>query len=412
MRAERLWEVALFAMFLGGCASAAQPIAPAAPPPPDVALQAELAEKNEEVDSLRAEIDRLRQRETDLTTELKQALRSTPGKTISDRPAADAEAVSEATIRELQDALNRERAHRQQLEEQLARLKRETSSPPIPLAAAPAPASPTTADAEPPSPIAAIPAPPRPIVEIIVPPELKAAPPPTDEPAKATAGEPKPPPALASAPPEAPLEPEAPLAPEPPPPGREAPPPSKVETQEIAALRARAVDQETRHQEAMSSLARVLDADRRRQEDLEAELVALRSGAPGTEGAVAADSTELNHLRTRLEEERRRNAELTAKLKLASRVTDLVFRMQNQDQQAPAYPPRTELSQTEPGANAPDQPYVDPRGNVNQPIAPEVPEVDGAGAAAVPEVGGPDSVEIPPVFENQGPDVVEEVTQD
>jgi hypothetical protein len=182
----------------------------------------------------------------------------------------------------------------------------------------------------------------------------------------------------------------------------------------VAALRERGIEQETRHQEAMTGLARVLDADRRRQEDLEAQIVSLRGGAPGTEGAVAADTNEVHHLRTRLQEERRRNAELTAKLKLASRVTDLVFRMQNQGgSQAvpPVVPPPPRVSQRDPGPNAPDQPYIDRRGEVNQPAAPREPAVappDAVEEAVEPEVP---HVEVPPMFP-RGEVETEEVTQD
>jgi hypothetical protein len=196
--------------------------------------------------------------------------------------------------------------------------------------------------------------------------------------------------------------------------------PSSDVAAEVAALRTRGIEQETQHQDAMASLAQVLDADRKRQEDLEAQIIALRTGAPGTEGAVAADSNEVRHLQNRLEEERRKNAELTAKLKLAGRVTDLVFRMQNQanpQAAAPANPRFPQVSQQDDrgpgglrGPNAPNQPYINEEGNVNQPSGPRVPNVRPRGA------GNPDQAEVPqveqpPVFPD-GPVQTEETTQD
>ena len=336
------FRLALAALLFAGCAAQSSQ-----PPVPllvidgtaggeTAALEAELNERNREVEDLKAEIDHLRLREEDLTERLKVALRRSPGKTLSDTPRETAGAPSsDETIKQLQERLRGERAKRQQLESQLAQLRVETSSPPIPEAR----------PIQPPSEAA------KPSADATVPPPLVPL-----EVVDLTQEEP------AAAPP---------------------PPPStldQLQDGEVAALRTRGIEQETRHQEAIASLARILDADRRRQEDLEAQIAALSSGAPGTAGALAADSNELAHLRGRLEEERRRNAELMAKLKLAGRVTDLVFRMQQQPAPAaPAAPAYPRYSQEDlfGNPNAPDQPYTDDEGNVHQPIAPEVPDVRG-----------------------------------
>lgn len=406
MRANQLIAVPFWAgaaLITGACtpASSRPPVEivviEAGPEGDAAALRAELGERSREVEDLKAEIDHLRLREEDLTERLRQALRRSPGRTISDRPLETEGAASEATIRDLQATLRDERAKRQKLETQLAQLRIETSTPPLP-------------DARP----LAVPEPeieaPEPVVEASLPPP--AAPLEEDvleEVVSEEPAEPAPPLQVAAVSP--------PPYPAPEPRASSALPPGAGLTVEIEALRMRGIEQETRHQEAIANLARVLDADRRRQEDLEAQLAALSSGAPGTEGALAADSNELSHLRGRLEEERRRNAELTAKLKLAGRVTDLVFRMQQQPQAAPAQAPppaypRYSQQDLFPDPNAADQPYIDREGNVNQPIAPEVPAVEapeGVGEVGQPSVPG---VEQPGVFGDRGPVVVEEVTQD
>jgi hypothetical protein len=363
------------------------------------ALEAALTAQTKEVADLNGEIDRLRQREDELTQRLKQALRSRPGKTISDRPkAGEAAPAPEATIKQLQDELRNERQRRVQLEQQLNQMRVETSKPPLPVTAGVEPAKPI--------PPALLPPAAQPIAETSLP-EEEIAPPPAPVVHAA--------PQIETAPPQV----------EAPPPAHEVtramPLPSGDEAAEIASLRTRGVEQESKHQEAMASLSQVLDADRRRQEDLEAQIVALRTGAPGTEGAVSGDSNEVHHLRSRLEEERRKNAELMAKLKLAGRVTDLVFRMQNQGAPAPAsqppLPPRShfpQVSQTGPdgpGPNSPHQPYTNDEGEVNQPIVPRSRDVEAPDEIDGPEQNEVPQAEVPPVFDD-GPNVVEETTQD
>lgn len=399
--------VCLAAPFFGGCAArkgqaGADTMASTSTEVGENAtLQAELGQRNQEVTDMRAEIAQLRQHEDDLTQRLKQALRNSPGKTISDHPqrGEPAQPAQEASIKELQDELRRERQKRMQLEQQLARLKAETSSPPFPAAAAVPAAKPVEPVAESHPAEVALPVP-KPLAESDL-----ASEPPAPAPLHVEA----PPPHVEAPPAQI----------EPPPPrhdlARDAVPSSDVAA-EVAALRTRGIEQESQHQEAMASLSQVLDADRKRQEDLEAQIIALRTGAPGTEGAVAADSNEVRHLQTRLEEERHKNAELTAKLKLAGRVTDLVFRMQNQANPQAAPPRNPQVSQQDnfgpagPGPNAPNQPYTNEEGNVHQPSGPRVPNVRPRDA------GNPDQAEVPqieqpPVFPD-GPVQTEETTQD
>lgn len=76
----------------------------------------------------------------------------------------------------------------------------------------------------------------------------------------------------------------------------------------------------------ISSLNANLAASQQRAQQLETELVAARQGGPESGTLRDENST----LRSRLEEERRRTQDLEAKLRVASRVTELIFRMQTQ----------------------------------------------------------------------------------
>jgi len=101
-------------------------------------------------------------------------------------------------------------------------------------------------------------------------------------------------------------------------------------------------------QTLMDSLNRSLAASEGRVAELEQQLSAVRAegsearskskGAPGVDlGSIRAENSAL---RARLDEEHRRTEELTAKLKLVTRVTDLIFKMRAQ--QVPAPRSRTE----------------------------------------------------------------------
>jgi septal ring factor EnvC (AmiA/AmiB activator) len=82
----------------------------------------------------------------------------------------------------------------------------------------------------------------------------------------------------------------------------------------------------------IASLNRNLAASQQRAQALEEQLSAARQSA-GDSGTLREEN---NSLRGRLDEERRRTQELEAKLRVASRVTELIFRMQSQQGSAPA----------------------------------------------------------------------------
>lgn len=118
---------------------------------------------------------------------------------------------------------------------------------------------------------------------------------------------------------------------------------------EAAALRARLIDFESQQQEVMSSMARALQASTRREEALSARVtqdakgvvaVAEQGGGPADSSPCVevASATESDRLRALLDEERRENARLHAKLKLASRATDLIFRLRSQQPETSAGP--------------------------------------------------------------------------
>jgi chromosome segregation ATPase len=85
-----------------------------------------------------------------------------------------------------------------------------------------------------------------------------------------------------------------------------------------------------RQRRVLASIEQDLAASKQR----EAALRQTLESAQGAAGVPLADTvsglrTENSALQLRLDEEHRRNAELHAKLQLAQRVTDLIFRMQN-----------------------------------------------------------------------------------
>ncbi len=104
----------------------------------------------------------------------------------------------------------------------------------------------------------------------------------------------------------------------------------------------------------MESFNRSLAASQQRTADLERQLAASQAAAaaaaagaaanpaPGqpvpvaapSEGETASVRAENSALRARLDEEHRRTEELAAKLRVATRVTDLIFKMQAQQAQA------------------------------------------------------------------------------
>ena len=93
---------------------------------------------------------------------------------------------------------------------------------------------------------------------------------------------------------------------------------------------------------AMDNLKQSLDASQHRVAELETQLTAARAGtaaatsaAPPADGEVASMRAENASLRAQLDEEHQQTEALTRKLKVASRVTDLIFKMQAQ-QAAPS----------------------------------------------------------------------------
>ncbi len=112
-----------------------------------------------------------------------------------------------------------------------------------------------------------------------------------------------------------------------------------------ADLRARADRLEAERQQAVDGFNRSLAASQQRIAELEAELATAgaaaspagggESGATG-EQEMASVRAENSALRARLDEEHQRTEELASKLKLATRVTDLIFKMQAQQAAPPA----------------------------------------------------------------------------
>lgn len=119
---------------------------------------------------------------------------------------------------------------------------------------------------------------------------------------------------------------------------------------ESAELRARLELLQAEQQAAVDSFNRSLGASQGRVADLEQQLAAARATVSAASWAAASDAAsngdgasiraENAALRTRLDEEHHRTEELAKKLKLAARVTDLIFKMQAQAQPAPRGQPQ------------------------------------------------------------------------
>jgi hypothetical protein len=99
-----------------------------------------------------------------------------------------------------------------------------------------------------------------------------------------------------------------------------------------AELRARLEKLEAEKQALVDSFNRSLAASQQRTAELEQQLQAA-AGRGAATGEVATVQAENAALRTRLDEEHRRTEALAAKLQLATRVTDLIFKMQAQQAQ-------------------------------------------------------------------------------
>jgi chromosome segregation ATPase len=93
--------------------------------------------------------------------------------------------------------------------------------------------------------------------------------------------------------------------------------------EELAAL-------EARQRRVLASIERDLLLSRQRESELRDALEASQGpGAPGLATTVAGLRAENDALQARLEDEHRRNRELSAKLTLATRVTELIFKMRS-----------------------------------------------------------------------------------
>ena len=271
-------------------------------------LQRALDDSAKTIAKLQTEIGQLRTREEELTNSLKEAIRERTGQPPLPRSATMAPMPDSAEVAAMKKDLEQERKRRMDLEQQLARLKSETASPAF---------ADTSAQAR----------------EIG---ELRNALANEREAHKKLLNEVT---ALREKSKQVSLN-EAPKG--------------GGGTSESHALRTRLIDLEKRHQEVMTSMARTVAADRKREDELMAELAkaqeqaaAAQAGkvqtvaATTTDGHPGAVEQENVRLRSLLEEEKHRNARLAAKVKLAGRVTDLIFKMQNQPAQevAPAAPP-------------------------------------------------------------------------
>lgn len=306
------WAVCLaMALAGGGCAERV-----AQPGPSDGVVDAysadpsegqiQLAEQTETIAELRAAVARLEEREHALTDSLKQAIRERTGQAPPQRVetggAGEAQAALAAELTAMKQELAAERQRRSDVEAELARLKSETSGSAFSRGA--------------------------PSDEV---PHLR------DELDRERAKHQQ---LLAEL---RALQEDSPLAKHPR--GLDA----GGASADVRALRARLLDLETRHQEVMSSVARTVAADRKREQELLAQLAAARDTArPPAPQVVAAPAPpdadlrqakeENERLRAMLEDERERNARLAAKLKLAGRVTDLIFKMKQQAGEPPPAP--------------------------------------------------------------------------
>ena len=108
-------------------------------------------------------------------------------------------------------------------------------------------------------------------------------------------------------------------------------------------LRARLRELEEEKQNITQSFNRSLAESEQRTAELERQLAVARSAptanAP-SESEISAVRAENDTLRSQLDAEHRRTEELAAKLRIAMRVTDLIFKMQGQQIQPPAGPQR------------------------------------------------------------------------
>ena len=124
-------------------------------------------------------------------------------------------------------------------------------------------------------------------------------------------------------------------------------PAAQASAAESADLRVRLQHLQEERDSIVESLNNNLMRSQRRVTELEQQLGVARAATTHAEAAAAANglSAENVALRAQLDEERRRTQDLTAKLKLAARVNDLIFKIQAQ--QAEAKAARTKRTRTD-----------------------------------------------------------------
>ena len=266
-------------------------------------LEARLADRDREVASVRAEVEKQRAREQQASRALEELQRVTQTHTAEattspadDLPAAGTSPAAAATAAEaaasvsgedpqiiasLRAHLEQERAKRRQLESDLVSLQQET-------AAGPFENGPTRALREARDEIAKL--------KVTLEAERRAR----ENLARRYAALEEKVRSVGERPPEA----------------------AASEPEEIAALRAR-------QEKALAGIRRELAASQQREQELRLTLQTTQGpDAISLAEAISGVRSENSALQVRLDEEHQRNRELSAKLKLAMRVTDLIFKMQ------------------------------------------------------------------------------------
>jgi DNA repair exonuclease SbcCD ATPase subunit len=300
-------------------------------------LQAQLDERSHQIERLQGEVEQLRQHENDLQATLDRATAAQAagqaaaaragggkhrghGKPADDEPASEGtdqgggadQGERAATIASLRTALAKELLRREAAETELERLKAETSTP----ALADAPSATSAA-------------------------ELTAAKQEVADLRTALESEREARASLADK-----LEKIQQRAPSDT--ASDANPPSAEMQERLRTL-------ESERQAAIDSFNRSLAASQERAAGLERQLAEARAAnavAATTESAasdgagpkeLASIRAENTALRERLDEEHRRTEQLSSKLKLATRVTDLIFKMQSQQAQAAGQAPQGQV---------------------------------------------------------------------
>lgn len=101
------------------------------------------------------------------------------------------------------------------------------------------------------------------------------------------------------------------------------------------ALREELATLKQQHQAVLASIRGDLDASRQREQELRVQLTALQQSSNGdgvSSTRVAALEAENEALQARIDEAHRQNEQLAAKLQVATRVADLIFKMQAEQQ--------------------------------------------------------------------------------